>query len=566
MEKYILGIDFGTDSVRTVIINAENGCEEASDVAVYRRWAGGVYCNPSKNQFRQHPLDHIEALVESVRTALSRLAPDAGSSVAAVGIDTTGSTPCVVDRNGTPLSLNEEFRDNPNAMFILWKDHTAVVEAEEINHAAKSWGGTDFTQFEGGIYSSEWFWAKILHVLRNDRQIQKAAFSWVEHCDWIPALLTGRTDPVTLVRSRCAAGHKAMWHADWGGLPDEEFLAGIDPLLRGCKERLYKDTYTSDTNTGGLTSEWADRLGLRPGTAVAVGAFDAHMGAVGGGIKQGALTKIMGTSTCDMLVAPVEVIGEKQVAGICGQVDGSIIPGMIGLEAGQSGFGDVYAWFAGLLSWPLDAVQTPDGNNDIPSNREFPRKAPEEIRENILTTLESEAAKISVSETGLIALDWLNGRRTPDADQTLKGAVIGLTLGTTAPKIYKALIESTAFGSKAIVDRFISEGIAINEVIALGGIPQKSPLVMQITSDILNMPIKVAASEQTCALGAAMFGAVAAGIYRNIEEAQESMGSGFNRTYTPNSENAAVYGGLYRKYSLLGNTLEPQLRDLAPGT
>ncbi len=549
MTKYVLGLDYGTDSVRTVVVNAESGKEEANEVVYYKRWSQGLYCDPAKNQFRQHPLDYTEGLEATVKGALSKLGPDSGKDVIAIGIDTTGSTPCLVDRDGTPLALKEEFKDNPNAMFVLWKDHTGVGEAGEINDVARGWGGTDFTQFEGGIYSSEWFWAKLLHVLREDEAVRKGAFSFVEHCDWMPALLTGHTDPIGLKRSRCAAGHKAMWHAAWNGLPDEKFLAKVDPLLKGWRERLYTETFTSDVSVGNLTDEWAERLGLTTDVAVAVGAFDAHMGAVGGGIAAGALTKIMGTSTCDMLVAPEKVVGDKQVAGICGQVDGSIVPGMIGLEAGQSGFGDVFAWFAGLLEWPLDTLEA--GSTDI-----------EEIKKNILARLDQEADKIPLEETGLLALDWLNGRRTPDADQNLKGAIIGLTLGSTPPKIYRALVESTAFGSRATMDRFISEGVKIDEVVAVGGITKNSPFVMRVTADVMNQPIKVAASEQTCALGAAMFGAVAAGLYANVEMAQKRMGSGFSETYTPNPENAAKYDKIYQKYLSLGKLLEGQLRDL----
>jgi L-ribulokinase len=289
----------------------------------------------------------------SVKGALAKIGKRAGKNVAAIGIDTTGSTPCAVDRAGTPLALVRGFEENPNAMFVLWKDHTGVKEAELINATARGWGGTDFTKYEGGVYSSEWFWSKILHVIREDSKVRAAAYSWVEHCDWMTALLTGAADPLTMKRSRCAAGHKAMWHPDWEGLPPEAFLIRIDPLLKGVRARLFSETYTSDVSAGGLTDLWAGRLGLEPGTVVAVGAFDAHMGAVGGGITDKTLVKIMGTSTCDVLVAPRKAVANKCVAGICGQVDGSVIPGMMGLEAGQSAFGDVYAWFKDLLSWPL---------------------------------------------------------------------------------------------------------------------------------------------------------------------------------------------------------------------
>lgn len=557
MDKLVIGIDYGTDSVRSVIVNVTTGRELASEVSYYQRWGAGLYCNPAKNQFRQHPLDYIEGLEASVKGALAKLPGGSADQVVGIGIDTTGSTPCAVDQNGTPLSLKEEFKENPNAMFVLWKDHTGVKEAEEINQVARNWGGTDFTKYEGGIYSSEWFWAKLLHVIREDRAVREAAYSWLEHCDWMVALLTG-TDLKTLKRSRCASGHKAMWHPEWGGLPAEEFLVRLDPLLKGLRDRLYSETFTSDVNAGGLTAEWARRLGLNPGTAVAVGAFDAHMGAVGGEISDATLVKIMGTSTCDMIVAPANVIGKKLIKGICGQVDGSIIPGMIGLEAGQSAFGDVYAWFKQILSWPMETLLT----QTALVNQETAAKLAKEMEGKILEQLTVEASGIDIEETGLVAIDWLNGRRTPDADQTLKGAIIGLTLGTTPAKIFRALVEATAFGARAIVDRFISEGVEIKQVIALGGIAKKNDFVMQITSDVLNMPIKVAESEQTCALGAAMFGAVAAGVYTTTAEAQKNMGSGFSKTYHPQPANAAKYQKLYQKYLTLGKTLEEQLRAL----
>jgi L-ribulokinase len=555
-EQYILGLDFGTDSVRAVVVNVKDGKEEANQVAYYKRWLKGQYCDPAKNRFRQHPQDYIDSMAEAVKGALAQMPAGAGKSVAGIGIDTTGSTPCPVDREGTPLALKASFKDNPNAMFVLWKDHTAVKEAEQINTLSRSWGGVDYTKYEGGIYSSEWFWAKILHVLREDSKVAAEAYSWVEHADWMPALLTGNTDPLKLKRSRCAAGHKAMWHPEWEGLPSEEFLVKLDPLLKGLRERLYQETYTSEVKAGELAAEWAERLGIPEGIAVAVGAFDAHIGAVGGGIGPATLTKIMGTSTCDMIVAPEGEVGGKQVAGICGQVDGSIVPGLIGLEAGQSAFGDVYAWLVNLLYWPLQYAES------TPEDPESKEKLRQDIKDKLLQNLTQEAARIAPGQSGLLALDWLNGRRTPDADQSLKGAIIGLRLGTDPPRIFRALVESTAYGSRAIVERFRSEGVVIEDVVALGGIAQKSPFVMQVTADVLNMPIKVATSEQTCALGAAMFAAVAAGIYDSVADAQAKIGSGFSRTYTPNAANAEVYDRLYKKYLQLGQSLEQQLREL----
>src|SRR5208283_3276888 len=459
---------------------------------------------------------------------------------------------------GTPLALVKGFEENPNAMFVLWKDHTGVKEAELINRTARGWGGTDFTKYEGGVYSSEWFWSKILHVLRSDAKVRGAAFSWVEHCDWMPALLTGTVDPLTMKRSRCAAGHKAMWHTDWEGLPPEAFLVKVDPLLRGLRARLFKDTHTSDQSAGGLTAEWAKRLGLKPGTAVAVGAFDAHMGAVGGGITDRTLVKIMGTSTCDVLVAPRKAVGSRCIAGICGQVDGSVIPGMVGLEAGQSAFGDVYAWFKDILAWPLHEPAAGARGAKAASRAQARR----DIEDGILDRLATEAAEVDPGESTVAALDWLNGRRTPFADQTLKGAVVGLTLGTTAPKIFRALVEATAFGSRAIVEQFRKEGVPISAVIAQGGIARKSPFVMQLTADILGMPIRVATSDQACALGAGMLAAVAAGVHPTVAAAQKKMGSGFDKIFKPDKKRAAAYEKLYSTYTSLGGSLTGLLRAL----
>jgi L-ribulokinase len=557
-DNYVIGVDFGTDSVRSVVVNAEDGAEVASAVFNFPRWKEGKYCDALNNQFRQHPLDHIEGLEYTIKKALQEAPAGTSANVRAVSVDTTGSTPVAVDERGTPLALLSQFRENANAMFVLWKDHTAVREAGEINALAKSWGGIDYTQFEGGVYSSEWFWAKVLHVLRADPAVRRAAYSWVEHCDWLPALLTGNTDPRKLKRSRCAAGHKAMWHASFGGLPSDEFLAKLDPLLNGLRGRLYEQTYTSDVAVGTLSAEWAGRLGLGTSVNVGVGAFDAHMGAVGGEITPYVMTKIMGTSTCDMMVAPRKDLSDHLVKGICGQVDGSIIPGMIGLEAGQSAFGDVYAWFRDVLIWPVEHIVARSNLID-PQVKE---KITEQVTENLIVELSEEAAKVPIDESGILALDWMNGRRTPDANQLLKGAISGLTLGSDAPRIFRALVEGTAFGARKIVERFRSEGVRIDGVIALGGVAKKSPFIMQIVADVLSLPIKVPRSEQTCALGAAMFAATVAGLYRTVEDAKKSMGSGIEVEYRPQMANAAKYKVLYERYLKLGEFVENEILNM----
>lgn len=552
--KYTIGLDYGSDSCRAVIIDAETGKEIASSVKYYKRWAAGKYCNPHKNQYRQHPLDYIESLEESVKEALSKSPKGTAENVVGISFDTTGSTPALIDKDGEVLSLRPEFAENPNAMFVLWKDHTAVKEAAKINEVAKRWP-IDYTAYEGGIYSSEWVWAKMAHVLKVDETIRDAAYCWIEHCDWMSALITNTTKPSDIIRSRCAAGHKAMWLKEWDGLPTDDFLTEVEPLLKGYRDRLFKDTYTSDVKVGNLTQQWAERLGLTTNVAVGVGAFDCHMGAVGAEIGPKTFVRVIGTSTCDIMIVPHEEMHGKLIPGICGQVDGSVVPGMIGLEAGQSGFGDIYAWFKSVLAWPIENLIKESTLIDQPTKD----KLIAEALDKMIPALSKEAAKIHVSESGVLAIDWMNGRRTPDANQLVKGTITGLNLASDAPIIFKALVEATAFGSKAIVDRFLENGIEIESVIGIGGISLKSPLVMQTLADVLGMPIKVAKSEQACAFGAAMFAAVAAGVHPTIKEAQAAMGQGFAFEYQPNMENHRIYMPIYEKYQKLGQFTETEL-------
>ena len=555
-KKYVIGLDYGTDSVRSVIVGTDNGETAGTSVFEYPRWKKGLFCDPSANRFRQHPLDYIEGMEQSVKEALKGLSGEIINNIVGLTVDTTGSTPVAVDKDGIPLSMKPGFEEDPDAMFVLWKDHTAVREAAEINELARSWGGTDYTKYEGGVYSSEWFWAKILHVMRANERVRRNAFSWVEHCDWIPALLTGNTDPLTLKRSRCAAGHKAMWHNDFNGLPDESFLIRLDPLLAGLRERLFSETFTCDVCVGVLSEEWAHRLGLPAGVKVGAGAFDAHLGAVGGEIKPYQLIKVMGTSTCDMLVSPMDEVGDKLVAGICGQVDGSIIPGLLGLEAGQSAFGDVYAWFGRLLLWPVSEIIS--GMTWL--DEQVKARISNETADQMIAELSRQAESLAYEETALVALDWLNGRRTPYANQELKGAITGLSLGSDAPRIFKSLVEATAFGSRMINDRFVSEGVRIDGVIAIGGVAKKNPYVMQIVADVLNMPIKIARSDQTCALGSAMAASVMAGVHKDFPSAQKAMGGGFEKEYKPDPVRAGKYEELYRKYKKLGSFVESELK------
>jgi L-ribulokinase len=549
-DAFVIGVDYGTDSVRSVIINAMNGDEVASSVFYYPRWKEGLYCDPSKNQFRQHPLDYVEGLETTIKESLQRSGAAVIKNIKAISIDTTGSSPVAVDETGTPLALTPGFEHNPHAMFVLWKDHTSVKEAGEINAHAEKFE-TNYLQFVGGIYSSEWFWAKLLHVLREDSSVRHSCYSWVEHCDWIPFLLTGGKKAGDIKRGVCSAGHKALWAAEFGGLPPDDFFSSMDILLKGFTARLFTKTYTADKAAGTISKEWSERLGLPNDVIIGIGAFDAHMGAVGGQIEPYHLSKVMGTSTCDMLVAPLHEAKGKLVRGICGQVPGSVIPGMMGMEAGQSAFGDAYAWFKNVIAWPMENILSKSGLTDA----SLIRNIINETTDKIIPELSRQAAQLPANENSELAIDWLNGRRTPDANQLLKGGMTGLNLGSDAPRIFRAIVESTCFGAKAIVDRFKEEGIPVKGLIGLGGVAKKSPFIMQMMADVMNMPIRIHKSEQTCALGAAMFAATSAGLFEKVEDAMNAMGPGFDAEYKPQRNNVDVYAKRYEDYKKLGSFL-----------
>jgi len=534
MKKYALGLDFGTNSCRSLIVDIEDGTELSSSVFPYHSGKNGIFIDPNDpNIARQNPQDYLDGISVSVREAI-HLAEnkfpdfDAGNIIG-IGVDTTGSSPMPVDKEGTPLGLLPEFKDNLDAMVWLWKDHSSYAEAAQITELAEKMRPEYLTRI-GGVYSSEWFWSKILHCKNSSPEVYDSAYSFVEVCDYIPAVLAGDTRPYSIVRSVCAAGHKAMYNDAYGGLPDKEFLSTLTPDLALLRDRLYEEAVPSDRLAGRLSSEWAERLGLRPGIAVAVGAFDAHMGAVGAGVKEGTLVKILGTSTCDIMVWP----NSKELAdipGVCGIVDGSVIPGYFGIEAGQSAVGDIFLWFVHQLA---------------------PDKYGKTIDEKF-KNLELEAAKQRPGEHGLLALDWNNGNRTILVDVLLSGLVIGQTLQTQAHEIYRALIEATAFGALTIINRIEEYGVQVKEIVNCGGLASKSPFLMQIYADITGRPMKVSASDQTCALGAAIFGAVASkeeGGFSSVEEAQKAM-TGVKEVYEPDHGNNLVYRELYNLYCQL---------------
>lgn len=535
--RYTLGLDFGTNSVRALIADVATGEEVATYVHEYRRGDQGVITDPDNPHVaRQHPADYIEGLEGSVKGVLELAQAIEGFSaerIIGIGVDTTGSTPIPVTRDGTPLAFLDQFADNINALAWLWKDHSSMDEAERITQLAREHRPA-YLQKSGGTYSSEWFFSKIWHCLNVAPEVFEAAYSWVEFADYIPAVLVGDTRPESIKRSVCAAGHKAMYCEEWGGLPDAEFLSMLDPRIGALRERLYEKAYASDVKAGDLCAEWAQRLGLREGIPVAVGAFDAHYGAVGSGVAPGVLVKIIGTSTCDITVAP-KTGDSLEIPGVCGIVDGSVLPGYYGIEAGQSAVGDIFNWFVTYVC---------EGDASLHE------------------TLSAQAAALRPGQSGLLALDWNNGNRTILVDARLTGLLLGQTLHTTRAEIYRALIEATAFGALTIQNRLAEYGVPINRIVACGGIAEKNPLLMQIYADVTGQTLEIARSGQACALGAAIFGAVVAGPenggYATTEEAQAAMTGVKDIVYRPNPENHAIYQELYGLYKRLHDTFGVQ--------
>lgn len=526
---YTMGLDYGTNSVRCLIVDVANGRELGTCVYGYETGEAGILLDPADhNLARQNPADYLKGAEITVAGAIAEAKQAEPKfdpkDIIGIGVDTTGSTPLPVDKSGTPLALLDAFKDNPNAHAWLWKDHTGYAEAAEITELAAK-DRPEYLAKCGGTYSSEWFFSKILHCLRVDPDVFAAAYTWVEHADWLPAVLTGADAPEKLRRCRCAAGHKAMFNADWGGYPDAEFLAKLDPKLGPLRRTLSDQTYAVDSAAGNLTDEWATKLGLTAGIPVAMGAFDAHLGAVGSGIKEGTLVKIIGTSTCDMVVAPSSS-KLPDIPGICGIVDGSILPGYYGLEAGQSAVGDIFNWFVNYLR---------PGGEEAGSHEALTKKA----------------AQFKPGQSGLLALDWNNGNRTILVDQRLTGLLLGQTLHTRPEEIYRALVEATAFGALTIINRFAEYGVDIAEVVNCGGISEKNAMLMQIYADVTGREMKISRSAQTCALGSAIAAAVVGGAHAGFADAQNAMAGIKQTTFKPVPENHRVYRQLYKLYRQL---------------
>ena len=525
--KYTIGLDYGTNSVRALVVNVTNGAEVAAAVWTYAHGTQGVVLSRDPNLARQHPADYLAGAEITIKQALAAAKKsDKGfkaEQVIGIGVDTTGSTPLPVDKEGQPLVFQKKFANNPAALAWLWKDHTSVNEAAEITALAKEMRPQYLAKC-GGIYSSEWFWSKLLHCLRTAPEVFNAAHSWVELSDFVPASLTGTEHPDKLIAGVCAAGHKAMWNAKWGGYPDAEFLAKLNPKLAQLRSRLTPRVHTIDRAVGGLTAAWAKRTGLTAGIPVAVGVFDCHLGAVGSGVTPGTLVKIIGTSTCDISIA-ANTSELADVPGLCGIVDGSVLPGYFGLEAGQSAVGDLFNWWVNYIQ--------PHGEKL--SHRK----------------LDEEALKLKPGESGLLALDWNNGNRTILVDQRLTGLMVGQTLYSTPAEVYRALVEATAFGALTIINRFEEYGVKISQIVNCGGIAEKSPLTMQIYADVTGRPMKLSRSAQTCALGSAIAAAVVAGAHKSYSAAQKKMTGLKPKVYKPNPKAHAVYKELYALYKEL---------------
>ncbi len=544
--KYTIGLDYGTNSVRALVVNVANGAEIAAAVWTYAHGAAGVILARDPHLARQHPADYARGAaitlwqaLAAARKAVPGFRPD---QVIGIGVDTTGSTPLPVDANGQPLALQKRFADHPAAMAWLWKDHTGVNEAAEITALARKLRPQYLAKC-GGIYSSEWFWSKILKCRRAAPEVFNAAHSWIELADYVPALLTGTEHPSRFIAGVCAAGHKAMWNGRWGGYPDEKFLARLDPKLAQLRRRLTTRVYSIDRAVGGLTPAWARQTGLTAGIPVAVGALDAHLGAVGSGVAPGTLVKIIGTSTCDIAIA-ANNRKLADVPGLCGIVDGSVLPGYFGLEAGQSAVGDLFNWLVNYIQPGAPAAPTARGRGVAASGPGVWRAASHE-------NLTAAALTLQPGESGLLALDWNNGNRTVLVDQRLTGLLLGQTLYTTPAEIYRALIEATAFGALTIIQRFEEYGVKISSVVNCGGIAEKSPLVMQIYADVTGRPMKLSRSAQTCALGSAIAAAVVAGAHRDYATAQRRMTGLKPKVYKPNARAHAVYQELYVLYRKL---------------
>lgn len=550
--EYVIGLDYGTDSVRAVLVNAKNGENITTSIYSYPRWQSGRYCKPDSFQFRHHPLDYVEGAEHTIRDIVDRY-PSEVAQVKAISVDTTASTPCLVDEHLVPLSLKERYKDNPDAMFVLWKDHTAEVESQEINRLCKA-AKVNYARHTGNYYSAECFWSKVLHLVRNNKDLDRDTFTAIELCDWIPAILAGVGDIRSHKVSHCAAGSKHLWSEEWGGFPPTEFFEALHPSLVKIVENMNSTNYTADQAVGTLSEHWAKRLGLSTDVVIGVGNIDSHSGAVGAGVSQGSVVLNIGTSACYMAVMPTDKFGTQMIDGVFGQVNSSIVPGMVGFELGLSAFGDVYAWLKRLLCYTLKETMADTPFLDARTKNKILKRA----EETAIGRLSKDAEKLKIKFESPVATDWLNGRRSPNPDSSLTGTISGISLATSAPEIYYALVEATAFATKAAIDHMRNNGIEVNKLIGVGGVSQKSPFVMQTLANVLQECIYVTDVQQAGAMGAACYAATTAGIYSSIFEAQKSMCNPKYTVYTPDPTTSELLMRRYERYVAVGQFSEQQ--------
>lgn len=550
MKKYTIGIDFGSDSVRAIVADVNNGEIRSCGVEYYPRWRAGLYQHPGQEIYRQHPLDYLESMEVCVKKALEELDADEKLGIVGIGIDTTGSTLAPVNEEGTPLALLPEFADCEDAMFFLWKDHSAASEAEELNELFQNGSAIDYTKYQGA-YSAEWFWAKILYAVRRNKAVYRNASTWVEHSDWIVGVLNGNTNPDTIYHNACAAGHKALYHSAWNGLPDGKLLSRADPYLTKVCKYYQREPLSAVVKTGTLTKEWAEKWGIGETVAVAGSSFDAHAGAVGAGICENVMVSILGTSAVDLMVGNAEDMKGKDIHAYGGQAENSILPGFVGIESGQAAFGDILAGFKRILMWPISKCMP------YLKNKEEVEMLQKEMSEKMLSLLEQDAYGQEGKPMPII-LDWFNGRRYPDTDDAQNSAATGMYLGMDAVTLYRALVFGAVAGLRRICDGFVSAGLKIDRLIAVGGISNKSRYVMQTMANVLEREILAADSEQVCALGAAIYGAVAAGCYDSMDRAIGHMASKTSTIYRPKENVLNFYRKKYQEYLRLAEMMEQE--------
>lgn len=544
--KYAIGVDIGTDSARAVLVEvsgSQPGKELSVHTSEYKRWKKGLYSDASESRFRQHPDDYKEA-VEEVLKKVVRDCPEP-DNILSIAVDTTGSTPCLVDEDLTPLCFKEGYEENPDAMFVLWKDHTGERESMEINSVLSKFS-VNYAVHCGGTYGPENFWSKILHILRNSPSLFSDAYAAIELCDYVPAFLTGCHSVRDLKMSRAVAGAKWMWAEEWGGYPPEAFFKALDPALLPFLRNLPRKNYYCSEVAGHLSKEWAERLGLGENVLVGVGNIDSYSGAVGAGVAYGRMVMNLGTSACYMSVVPNDIMNGRVVEGVFGQVDGMLLKGYNGFEVGLSAYGDAFAWLKRVLSWPLEEF--------------LPEKERESIEEKMLIRLGEEAEKLPQRVEAPIATDHFNGRRCPFINSSLTATISGLKLSTTAPELYYAIVEATAFATRAILEHMAKNDVRIDSLVAVGGVSQKSSFAIQMLADVTGYRIEVSAGKNAGALGAVINSTVFTGIFPDVPSAQKAFCPPVLKTYEPDISKKEFFDIRYARYKEIVSFNEKRTR------